>query len=350
MNYVTNARANNGAMSNCQVPAQPESRVEFIDLDPAIEGFREATLAGLSRAQKAIPPKFLYDAIGAELFERICELPEYYPTRSEIEILRRHARAIAERMGANAQLVEYGAGAAEKVRALLSAMDRPERYVAIDVSCEQLRSATSRLATDYPELAVTAICADYTQSVPLPVAGNGARVGFFPGSTIGNFTREEAVEFLRAAAKTLAGGALLIGVDLKKDKARLDAAYNDSAGVTEAFILNILHRMNRELGADFDVAKFAYIGEYSEENGRVEMFVQSRIGQSVAVAGQRFAFAAGEKLHVEYSCKYDAVEFQELARRAGFAPSGLWTDRAGNFSVHYLLAPEAGDSSAPSAK
>ncbi|MEO8558283.1 MAG: L-histidine N(alpha)-methyltransferase [Rhodospirillales bacterium] len=319
-----------------------DRRVAFIDLDPAIEGLREAALAGLSLPQKAIPPKFIYDAQGAALFERICTLPEYYPTRSEIEILRRHARDIADRMGPHAQLVEYGAGAAEKVRALLSAMERPERYVAIDVAREQLRAVTSRLAAEYPELGVTAICADYTQPVPLPQATRGARVGFFPGSTIGNFTHEEAVEFLRAAARTLAGGALLIGVDLKKEKARLDAAYNDSAGITAAFILNILGRMNRELGADFDLGQFAYVGEYSEENGRVEMFVQSRIKQRVIVAGQRFEFAAGEKLHVEYSCKYDAAEFQELARRAGFAPSGLWIDHAGNFSVHYLLAPPTG--------
>jgi dimethylhistidine N-methyltransferase len=249
-------------------------------------------------------------------------------------------------MGPHAQLVEYGAGAAEKVRTLLSAMDRPQRYVAIDVSREQLRAATSRLAMDYPELAITAICADYTRSVPLPKASSGRRVGFFPGSTIGNFTREEAVEFLRAAAQTLAGGAMLVGVDLKKDKAVLDAAYNDSAGITAAFILNILNRMNRELSANFDVSRFAYVGEYSEENGRVEMFLESKQAQSVAVAGQRFDFAAGERLHVEYSCKYDATEFQELARRAGFAPSGLWTDHAGNFSLHYLLAPAARESSA----
>lgn len=333
MNYVVHSRTGASALSSSA------TRVEFIDLDPAVEGLREAALAGLALPQKAIAPKFLYDAQGAELFERICTLPEYYPTRSEIEILRRHAHDIAQRMGPHAQLVEYGAGAAEKVRMLLSAMDRPERYVAIDVSRDQLQAATSRLAADYPDLSVTAICADYTKSVPLPEASRGPRVGFFPGSTIGNFTREEAVGFLRAAARTLAGGALLIGVDLKKDKARLDAAYNDSAGVTEAFILNILHRMNRELGADFDVDQFAYLGEYSEENGRVEMFVQSRRRQSVTVAGRRFEFAAGEKLHVEYSCKYDTREFQDLARRAGFTPSGLWTDQAGNFSVHYLLAP-----------
>jgi dimethylhistidine N-methyltransferase len=339
MNYVTNPSAAAGAMHS----SRSQSSVEFIDLNPALESLREAALAGLALPQKAIPPKFLYDARGAELFERICTLPEYYPTRSEIEILHRHARDIAGRMGRHAQLVEYGAGAADKVRTLLSAMDQPDRYVAIDVSCEQLRDATARLAADYPELAITGICADYTKSVPLPQAVRGARVGFFPGSTIGNFTRQEAVEFLRAAARTLAGGALLIGVDLKKDKARLDAAYNDSAGITAAFILNILHRINRELGADFDASQFTYLGEYSEEDGRVEMFVQSRRRQSVTVAGRRFDFAAGEKLHVEYSCKYDVAEFQDLARRAGFAPSGLWTDSAGNFSVHYLLAPQAGE-------
>jgi dimethylhistidine N-methyltransferase len=348
MNYVIYPPAGAGRTMSRREPA---SRVEFVDLDPAVQGLREAALAGLALPDKAIQPKFLYDATGAALFERICTLPEYYPTRSEIEILRRHGRAMADRMGSQAQLVEYGAGAAEKVRALLSAMDQPEHYVAIDVSREQLRAATARLAGEYPELAVTAICADYTAPVPLPEAANGARVGFFPGSTIGNFTRPEAVEFLRAAARTLAGGALLIGVDLKKDKARLDAAYNDSAHVTEAFILNILHRMNRELGADFDVSQFAYVGEYSEQNGRVEMFLQSRRRQSVAVAGRHFDFADGERLHVEYSCKYDAEEFQELARRAGFAPSGLWTDHAGNFSVHYLLVPEAGEAgTAPVAK
>jgi L-histidine N-alpha-methyltransferase len=347
MNYVVKSRAAYDAVSR----RAAANRVEFVDLDPAVEGLREAALAGLALPQKSIPPKFLYDAQGAALFERICTLPEYYPTRSEIEILRRHARDIADRMGRHAQLIEYGAGAAEKVRALLSAMDRPERYVAIDVSREQLKAATSRLALDYPELAITAICADYTKSVPLPMAAEGARVGFFPGSTIGNFTRDEAVEFLRAAAQTLSGGAMLVGVDLKKDKAVLDAAYNDSAGITEAFILNILNRMNRELSANFDVSRFAYVGEYNEENGRVEMFVESKQEQSVAVAGQRFDFAAGERMHVEYSCKYDAAEFQQLARRAGFAPSAVWTDHAGNFSLHYLLAPQSvGNSSAPVAK
>ncbi len=348
MNYfVSPLPGDSGALSR----RQPPSRVEFVDLDPAIDGLREAVLAGLARPQKAIPPKFLYDARGAALFERICTLPEYYPTRSEIEILRRHGRDMAARMGSRAQLVEYGAGAAEKVRALLSAMDRPDRYVAIDVSREQLHAATARLADDYPELEVTAICADYTRPVPLPPAPEGIRVGFFPGGTIGNFTRDEAVDFLRAAAHTLAGGALLIGVDLKKDKAVLDAAYNDSAGVTEAFIRNMLVRLNRELAADFQLDRFAYVGEYDPTEGRVEMFLQSRQPQQVTVAGRRFAFARGERLHIEYSCKYDAAEFQELARRAGFAPAGLWTDRAGRFSVHYLLAPPAHEAgTAPIAK
>jgi dimethylhistidine N-methyltransferase len=213
--------------------------------------------------------------------------------------------------------------------------------VAIDVSREQLRTAAARLATDYPELKVTAICADYTRAVPLPPIQDGARVGFFPGSTIGNFTRTEAVAFLREAGRTLAGGALLIGVDLKKDKAVLDAAYNDSAGVTEAFIANMLHRLNRELGADFDLDQFAYVGEYDEAAGRVEMFLEARQAQQVEVAGRPFSFARGERLHIEYSCKYDAEEFQALARCAGFTPAGLWTDRVGNFSVHYLLASEA---------
>ena len=347
MNYVARSRDSTERLSH----SRTANRVEFIDLGPAIEGLREAALSGLALPQKVIPPWFLYDAQGAALFERICTLPEYYPTRSEIEILRRHGQDMADRMGSHAQLIEYGAGAAEKVRALLSVMDRPDRYIAIDVSREQLKAATSRLAMDYPELAITAICADYTRTVPLPIASEGARVGFFPGSTIGNFTREQAVQFLRAAAQTLAGGAMLIGVDLKKDKKVLDAAYNDSAGVTNAFILNILNRMNRELSANFDVSRFAYVGEYSEENGRVEMFVESKQAQSVAVAGKRFDFSAGERIHVEYSCKYDADEFQQLARRAGFAPSGLWTDRAGNFSVHYLVAPAAGEqSTAPVAK
>jgi dimethylhistidine N-methyltransferase len=309
-----------------------------VDLAPGQESFRDAALRGLALEQKAISPKFLYDARGAELFECICEQPEYYPTRTEMALLRANAPEMAALIGPNAHLVEYGSGAGEKIELLLAALERPEAYVAVDVAREQLMEATARLATRHPGLTVTGICADYTRPLPLPRAPHGRRVGFFPGSTIGNFTPDDAREFLRSAAQSMKGGGMLVGVDRRKDKKILDAAYNDAAGVTEAFILNLLLRMNRELDADFDLDKFRYLGFYNENMGRIEIYIESLQDQTVSVAGEKFRFRKGERLHSEYSFKYDIGEFQALAKSAGFQPQAWWTDEKQLFSIHYLTA------------
>jgi dimethylhistidine N-methyltransferase len=314
----------------------------FHDLAPAQESFREAVLAGLSRRAKSIPCRFLYDERGSALFEEICELPEYYPTRTEMAILEANAGEIAEAMGRHCQLIEFGSGSSRKVRILLDALEDPAAYVAIDISRELLRHAARGLAADFPGIAVVAVCADYTRPLQLPampVLEEGRRVGFFPGSTIGNFTPDEATEFLAGCRRVVgADGAMLVGVDLKKDPAVLEAAYNDAAGVTSAFILNLLERMNRELGADFDLRRFVLDSSYNAAAGRVEIHVKSLVDQEVTVAGRRFRFAAEERIHTEDSCKYSIAEFQRLAARAGFRTARCWTDPDELFSVHLLSA------------
>jgi dimethylhistidine N-methyltransferase len=312
----------------------------FHDLAPAEESFRSAVLWGLSRRSKSLPCRFLYDERGSELFEQICELPEYYLTRTEVAILEDNAAEIAEIAGRHAQLIEFGSGSSRKVRILLDALEEPAAYVAIDISREPLRQAAEALAAEFPHLAVVAVCADYTRPFdlpPLPAGGDGRRVGFFPGSTIGNFQPEEAVEFLSGCRRVLGrDGALLIGVDLKKDKDVLDAAYDDAQGITAAFNLNLLERMNRELGADFDLDRFAHEAFYNEAAGRVEIYIRSLADQIVTVAGRAIRFAAGERIHTEDSCKYEVGEFHRLAARAGFRPVRTWTDEDGLFSVHFV--------------
>jgi len=312
----------------------------FVDLAPVEETFESAALTGLSRAEKAIPCRFLYDRRGSTLFEAICELPEYYVTRTEMAILRARAGAIAERVGPRAQLVEFGSGASRKVRLLLDALTDLVAYVPIDISRAFLRQAASGVAADFPDVEVSAICADYSEPrrLPvLPVVRGGRRVGFFPGSTIGNLMPDEAVSFLSGCREALGpGSGMIVGVDLKKDPSVLHAAYNDSAGVTAEFILNILKRMNRELSADFDPSRFAYEAFYNAEAGRIEIYIRSTMAQIVTVARHPVAFTAGERVHVEYSYKYTVDEFGELAARAGFRPVECWTDEAKLFSVHYL--------------
>ena len=311
----------------------------FHDLAPSQESFRDAVLAGLGRNPKTLPCKFFYDARGSALFEKICELPEYYLTRTEIAILDRFAADIATRLGPHCRLIELGSGASHKVRILLEALDRPAAYVAVDISREQLRRAAARLAADFPKLAVVAVCADYTRSFVLPElpGPDGKRVGFFPGSTIGNFEPRQVVAFLSDWAKLLGpGGEMLIGADLKKDPKILNAAYNDKAGINAAFNLNLLTRINRELGGDFDLDRFAHVAFYSEAEGRVELYLKSLAEQTVMAAGQRFRFGAGELIHTENSYKYAIDEFCALAALAGFEPVHSWTDRHQLFSVHYL--------------
>lgn len=302
------------------------------------EDFRRAVLAGLGRVPRAIPSKYLYDARGSALFDRICELPEYYPTRTETAILRACADEIARLSGPGCALVEYGSGSSVKTRILLDAMRDLHAYVPIDISREHLDATAARLRKDYPGLRVDPVTGDYMQLASLPPAIDGARrIGFFPGSTIGNLMPEEAIQFLRHARRVLRGdGALVLGVDLRKDPKRLHDAYNDSAGVTARFTLNLLRRMNRELDATFDLSAFSHDAFYDEAEGRIEIYARSLRDQSVRVAGQRFAFTKGERIHTEYSYKYDEAGIAALAEQGGFAIQALWKDPDGLFAVAFL--------------
>ena len=313
----------------------------FIDLEPAVADFRESVVAGLSRMPKQLACKFFYDAAGMELFNRICETDEYYVTRTELALLRRIGPDVAALAGPDSAVIEFGAGSDLKVRLLLDALDRPAQYVPIDIAREPLRDATEAIARDYPAMRVGAVCADFTTLSALPDGavrnGSGRRLGFFPGSTIGNFSRAEAADFLRLIRKVLGpGGALLIGVDLKKDVARLNAAYNDAAGYTAAFNLNLLHRMARELGAELDPGAFAHVAFYNESEGRIEMHLRSLKPQAIRVGADRFDLAADELIHSENSYKYAPAEFSALARGAGFRNGTVWTDPEKLFSIHYL--------------
>ena len=310
------------------------------DQAPSTDEFRTAVLASLGAPRKWLPCKFFYDEAGSRLFDRICDLPEYYPTRTECGILADRAGEIADRVGPEAGLVEFGSGAGVKIRLLLKSLERPLCYVPVDISRDHLVAATADLAKDFPHLRIAPVCADYTRRFALPaLPGAHPRTfcGFFPGSTVGNFTPTEAAAFLTRARRLLGPGALmLIGVDLLKDEATLHAAYNDAAGVTAAFNLNLLVRINRELGGDFDLAGFAHEARWNARLGRIEMHLVSRRAQSVAISGRRFAFAAGETIHTENSYKYSVAQFQALAEEAGYKPAAVWTDAAQLFGVHLL--------------
>lgn len=314
--------------------------------DP-VDAFRRDLLAGLHTTPRSIPPKYFYDPAGSALFDRICALPAYYPTRTELQILADCAPEIAAHIGPGAELVEFGAGSLHKVRLLLDALQgthAPRRFLPIDISGEHLEEAAQRLRADYPQLPVQPVVGDYTQPLvlPAPLPGAGQRVGFFPGSTIGNFEPGEALAFLAQAARLLQGGGLLVGVDLVKDPALLHAAYNDDEGVTAAFNLNLLQRANRELGANFDLDAFAHYAFYHPQLQRIEMHLVSRRAHTVLVDGVAFAFAEGESIHTENSHKFTVEGFRSLATRAGFRPGPVWTDAARLFSVHWLQAPGLG--------
>ncbi len=315
-------------------------RIRFRDDGPQVEDFKAAVLAGLSGKPKTLPCKFFYDKAGSELFDRICALEAYYPTRTEIGLLERHGPEFAEIIGSFCHVIEFGSGSSVKIRLLLAALDRPGAYTAIDISRAHLIEAAGRIADGFPDLAVEAICADYTRGVAVGAAAeaaDGMRVGFFPGSTIGNFTPEEARDFLALVAGTLGKGAvLLIGVDLKKDEALLIAAYNDHEGISAAFNENLLVRINRELGGDFDLAGFSHDAPYNRGLGRIEMHLVSTRPQTVHVDGHAFAFGEGESIHTENSYKYTIEEFRGLARSAGFEPISAWTDAGAMFSIHFL--------------
>lgn len=301
--------------------------------------FRADVLAGLSRPQKRLPSKYFYDAAGSQLFDRITELPEYYPTRTELGVMRAHAAAMAARCGPRCLLVELGAGSLVKVRLLLDELAAPAGYVPVDVSGEHLRSAARELAADYPGLGVHPVVADFTKPFELPPVPAARRVAYFPGSTIGNFDPAEADDLLGRIARLVGpGGGLLLGIDLRKDLAVLEPAYNDARGVTAAFNRNLLVRINRELGADFDPTAFRHRAFYNRDRSRIEMHLVSAAEQRVRVGGATFAFRAGESIHTENSYKYDAAEFARRAAACGLRADETWTDANGFFAVLYLTA------------
>jgi dimethylhistidine N-methyltransferase len=303
--------------------------------DPA---FARAFLEGMRRTPKSVPCKYFYDARGSLLFDEICELPEYYQTRTETALLRDYAAEIAACMGPRVELVEFGAGALKKVRMLIDALDAPTAYMPIDISGDYLAGVCAELESDYPHLLLRPVVGDFAHPfvLPPPARGAGRRVGFFPGSTIGNFREDEAVAFLSRAALLLKGGGLLIGVDLVKDPAILHAAYNDEAGVTARFNKNLLVRANRELGASFDLDAFAHYALYDPIARRIEMYLVSLAEQRVRIGEDEVRFAAGEAVHTEDSHKYTLDTFGALAHAAGFQRSRAWTDPERKFAVLWL--------------
>jgi dimethylhistidine N-methyltransferase len=314
------------------------SNLAVVDLAPRVASLRDEVVAGLSQARKSLPPKLFYDARGSELFAAICRTSAYYLTRTESAILTRHADDIAAALGRGCAVVEPGAGEARKIRLLLPAV-RPRLYAGYDISREPLVSAARELARQFPWLAVRAVHADYLDCGidALALPPDVRRIVFFPGSSIGNYDRAEACAFLRRARAVVGprGGAL-IGVDLKKPKPILDLAYNDPEGYTARFNLNVLARINRELGGNFVLDTFDHLSFYDEAGGRVEMHLVSSRDQQVRVQDKVFFFRAGETIHTEDSHKYSPEEFAALARAAGFPEHRLWTDPAGWFGLFYL--------------
>ena len=303
---------------------------------------REA-LSGLRAEPKTLPPKLFYDAEGARLFERLCLEPEYYVTRTELAILQAALGEIAEQVGPRAALIEYGSGAGLKVRLLLGALESPAAYVPIDISCEQLELVASEISASFPGVDVTPLCADFTQPIRLPSTLRRTRpVAFFPGSTIGNFHPTEAAAFLRRVRRTLGpGGTLILGIDRVKDQLALERAYDDAAGVTAAFNLNMLARLNRDIDATFDLAAFSHRAVWNAAASRIEMHLVSRCAQTISVAGAPIHFAEGETIWTECSYKYDDESLAVLAEGGGFAIERRWTDRDDRFWVVLLRVPAA---------
>jgi dimethylhistidine N-methyltransferase len=293
---------------------------------------------GLRASPKTLPCKYFYDAAGSELFAKICELDEYYLTRTELAIMQRHAPQIASLLGRNCLLIEYGSGSSVKTRLLLDHLREPAAYVPVDLSEEQLQHSAAQLARQYPGLPVLPLFADFTQPLELPTNGRASRRAvYFPGSTIGNFTPSESLELLRRTAQLCgAGGGLLLGADLKKDPAVLHAAYNDKLGVTAAFNLNLLVRINRELGADFQIDQFWHHAFYQPGESRIEMHLVSRCDQRVRLADQVFTLAEGESIRTEYSYKYSPTDLLDLAAASGFKPRQSWTDDRRSFVLQWF--------------
>jgi dimethylhistidine N-methyltransferase len=306
--------------------------------------FETDTLAGLHASPKRLPPKYFYDGVGSQLFERITEQPEYYPTRCEMHILRKHGTDIARRVPQGAALVEFGSGSSKKARILLRALPPLAAYVPVDICGEMIEQEALELQPDFPGFKVLPVTADITQAFDLPAEAKAApvRVGFFPGSTIGNFEPHEAAAFLRNAGRILGAGAtLIVGADLLKQVDVLNAAYNDAAGVTARFNLNLLVRINRELGGTFKLDTFEHHAFFNRERSRIEMHLASLKRQKVRVAGATIDFRAGETIHTENSYKYSIDSLGALARGAGWEPVAVWTDERGYFSIQaFTLAAQ----------
>jgi dimethylhistidine N-methyltransferase len=320
------------------VTTAPLDVVSLLCPGDAERALRDDVLPGLLGTPKTLPAKLFYDAEGARLFERICTLDEYYLTRAELEILETHVGEIAELAGPRCALVEYGSGAGVKVRLLLEALADPVAYVPIDISREQLARVARELAGQFPRVAVRPLCADYTRRLRLAALPHDARrLAFFPGSTIGNFHPAEAAAFLRRVRRAVGpDGALLLGVDRRKDARVLHAAYNDRAGVTAAFNLNVLARLNRELDANFDLSHFRHVAFFDPATSRIEMHLESLEAQIVRVAGEAVLFERGETIWTESSYKYDRARLDCLAAASGFSVTRLWTDAREQFWVGLL--------------
>ncbi|MCX5941477.1 MAG: L-histidine N(alpha)-methyltransferase [Cyanobium sp. LacPavin_0818_WC50_MAG_67_9] len=317
--------------------------MDLIDLHPEPADIHQLVLEGMARHPRQLPAWLLYDAEGSRLFEAICEQPEYGLTRTETALLQATAPELAAALGAGV-LVEFGAGNARKVGPLLEAL-RPPAYVALDISADHLGPACKELQTRHPEVPVLGICCDYTQLHHLPdhpLLGEQQRLGFYPGSSLGNFSPPEARELLRQFSQLLGPGArLLIGIDQPKTVARLEAAYDDAAGVSAAFARNLLVRLNRDLAGSFDPDAFAYTAQWQPEHSRIAMALVSRQAQIVQLAGQAWSFAAGEPLITEYSVKYAPEAFLSLAAGAGWRGAGRWSDPAGDLSLHLLVTADS---------
>lgn len=324
-----------------KVARKPGSDVPRDAGEPADLEFARELLRGLRQREKAIPCRFLYDRRGSELFEQITELPEYYPTRTETKILEACVSEIRSSTPTGSLLVEFGSGSSTKTEILLSALDRLAGYVPIDISPSALEEAKERLSTRFPELSIFPVAGDFSASMTLPTEFIGTpKLGFFPGSTIGNLETAEAEHLLTNMRDILgASSRLVIGADLRKDQDVLLAAYNDAQGVTAAFNLNLLTRANRDLKANFDLSRFEHLATYDPDRGRIDMNLVSKIDQTVNVLGHEITFSKGERIHTEHSHKYEIEGFRDLARRAGWTPNRFWTDDRSYFSVHELHNP-----------
>ena len=315
--------------------------VSLLDLEPAAQDDEQEILAGLEKSPREISPKYFYDEAGSKLFDEICELPEYYPTRTELGIMRQNITEISQLIGPHASIIEFGSGSSLKTRLLLEDLEEPAAYVPVDISREHLEATAAQLAREFDDIEVLPICADFMQpfDLPSPRRMPERNVIYFPGSTIGNFSTSQATALLRVMrAQAKDNGALLIGVDLEKSKDILEPAYDDAAGVTAAFNLNLLTRLNREYGGNFDKDQFTHRAIYDEQHRRIEMRLVSQKEQVVMLAGKRFEIGEGEYIVTEHSHKYSIERFATMAAKAGFEQCACWTDPDKLFGVLFLQA------------